>query len=218
MKLDSHLILALDVVEEKRALKIVGEVRELVDAIKVNWPIILGVGPGIITKLAKESDVLCDFKIADIPNTNRLIVQEAFRRGASGVIVHGFPGEDSVKACVDAAKGDVFVVTEMSHPGAERFNAPIAEDIAKMAVKAGATGIIAPATRPDRVRRMREIVGSLKIATPGVGAQGGSAADAIRAGADYVIVGRAIYEAKEPRKETEQIIAGIRKVSHPPDG
>jgi len=211
MKLDSHLILALDVVEEKRALKIVGEVKELVDAIKVNWPIILGAGPAIITKLSKDVDVLCDFKIADIPNTNRLIVQEAFRRGASGVIVHGFPGEDSVKACVDAAKGDVFVVTEMSHPGAERFNAPIAEEIARMAVKVGATGIIAPATRPERIRRMREIVGSLRIATPGVGAQGGSAADAIRAGADYVIVGRAIYEAKEPRKAAEKAINQIRE-------
>jgi orotidine-5'-phosphate decarboxylase len=211
MKLGSHLILALDVVEEKKALKIAGEVKDLVDVVKVNWPIILGVGPEIITKLAKQSDVLCDFKIADIPNTNRLIVQEAFRRGASGVIVHGFPGEDSVKACVDAAKGDVFVVTEMSHPGAERFSAPIAEEIARMAVKVGATGIIAPATRPERIRRMREIVGNLRIATPGVGAQGGSAADAIRAGADYVIVGRAIYEAEVPRKEAERVAGEIRK-------
>lgn len=209
MKLDSHLIVALDVVEEKRALKIAAEVRGLVDAIKVNWPIVLGVGPAIITKISKEVDVLCDFKIADIPNTNRLIVEGAFRRGAAGVIVHGFPGEDSVRACVDAAKGDVFVVTEMSHPGAERFSAPIAEEVARMAVKVGATGIIAPATRPERVRRMREIVGRLRIATPGVGAQGGNAADAIGAGADYVIVGRAIYEAEEPGKEAERIVKEI---------
>lgn len=215
MKLDSHLIVALDVVEEKRALKIAADVRGLVDAIKVNWPIILGVGPAIITRLSKDVDVLCDFKIADIPNTNRLIVEEAFRRGAAGVIVHGFPGEDSVKACVDAAKGDVFVVTEMSHPGAERFNAPIAEDIAKMAVKIGATGIIAPATRPERVRKLREIVGKLRIATPGVGAQGGSAAGAIKAGADYVIVGRAVYEAEEPRKEAERIVGEIRRLLPP---
>lgn len=211
MKLDSHLILALDVVEEKRALKIAGEVKGIADAIKVNWPIILGVGPAIITKLSKDVEVLCDFKIADIPNTNRLIVEEAFKRGASGVIVHGFPGEDSVRACVDAAKGEVFVVTEMSHPGAERFNAPIAEEIARMAVKVGATGIIAPATRPERVRRLREIVGGLRIATPGVGAQGGSAAESIKAGADYVIVGRAIYEAKEPGKEAERIAKEMRK-------
>ena len=210
MKLDTRLIVALDVVEEKKALAIASKVGDLCDALKVNWPLVLGAGPSIITKLSKRSDVLCDFKVADIPNTNRLIVQEVFRLGASGVIVHGFPGEDSVKACVAAASGDVFVVTEMSHPGAERFNAPIAEDIARMAVKVGATGIIAPATRPERVKRMREIVGSLKIATPGVGAQGGSAADSITAGADYVIVGRAIYDSKDPRKEAELVTSQIR--------
>lgn len=210
MKLDTRLIVAIDVVEEKKALSIASKVGDLCDAIKVNWPLVLGAGPSIITKLSKTGDVLCDFKVADIPNTNRLIVQEVFRLGATGVIVHGFPGEDSVKACVAAASGDVFVVTEMSHPGAERFNAPIAEDIAKMAVKVGATGIIAPATRPERVKRMREIVGTLRIATPGVGAQGGRAADAIKAGSDYVIVGRMIYEAKEPRNETERFVDEIR--------
>lgn len=215
MKLDTRLIVALDVVEEKKALSIASKVGDLCDAIKVNWPLVLGAGPAIITKLAEKGDVLCDFKVADIPNTNRLIVQEAFRLGAAGVIVHGFPGEDSVRACVAAASGDVFVVTEMSHPGAERFNAPIAEEIARMAVKVGATGIIAPATRPERVRRMREIVGSLKIAAPGVGAQGGSAVDAIRAGADYVIMGRAIYEAKDPRKEAESVSAQVRGAHGP---
>ncbi len=210
MKLGSHLIVALDIVEEKKALSIAHDVREFVDAIKVNWPIILGAGPTIITKLAKDVDVLCDFKIADIPHTNWLIVEQAFKLGASGVIVHGFTGEDSVRACIEAADGDVFVVTEMSHPGAERFNAPIAEEIARMAVKVGATGIIAPATRPERIRRMREIVGGLRIATPGVGAQGGSAAEAIKAGADYVIVGRAIYESKEPRRDAEMLVSAIK--------
>jgi len=211
MKINTHLILALDVLEESRAIDIASQVGDLVDAIKVNWPLILGAGPAIITTLAENSDILCDFKIADIPNTNRLIVEEAFRRGASGVIVHGFVGEDSVKACVNAAKGDVFVVCEMSHPGAEKYNAPVAEDIAMMAVRVGATGIIAPATRPERVRKLREIVGNLCIATPGVGAQGGTAADAIKAGADYVIVGRTIYESKEPRKEVEQIRTQIQE-------
>ena len=213
MKLDTRLIVALDVVEEKKALSIASKVGDFCDAIKVNWPLVLGAGPSIVTKLSKAGEVLCDFKVADIPNTNRLIVQEVFRLGATGVIVHGFPGEDSVKACVAAASGDVFVVTEMSHPGAERFNAPIAEEIARMAVKVGATGIIAPATRPERVKRLREIVGSLKIATPGVGAQGGSAADSIRAGADYVIVGRAVYEAKDPRKEAQLTADIIRKTT-----
>jgi orotidine-5'-phosphate decarboxylase len=142
--------------------------------------------------------VICDFKIADIPNTDRLIVEQAMRLGASAVIVHGFTGADSLKACVDACGGRVFVVTEMSHPGGKEFTQPNAERIAAMAKEQGAMGIVAPATRPERIARMREIVGDLKIISPGVGAQGGKASDALRHGADFVIVGRAIYEAADP--------------------
>ncbi len=210
MKPNTRLILALDVVNESKALDIASQVREYVDAIKVNWPLILGAGPEMITKLSKTASVLCDFKVADIPHTNWLIVEEAFKRGASGVIVHGFVGEDSIRACVEAAVGDVFVVTEMSHPGAEKFNAPVAEEIARLAVKSGASGIIAPATRPERIKKLREIIGNIRIASPGVGAQGGNAADTIRAGADYVIVGRRIYESKEPRKEAQSLVKQIQ--------
>jgi orotidine-5'-phosphate decarboxylase len=66
-----------------------------------------------------------------------------------------------------------------------------------MAVSCGADGIIAPATRPERVRVLRGIVGSRKIYSPGIGAQGGNA-DAVEALVDGVIVGRAIYESAEP--------------------
>jgi orotidine-5'-phosphate decarboxylase len=156
---------------------------------------------------------LCDFKIADIPNISRLIVEEAIHAGASGIICHGFAGEDSVRACVEAAKGaDVFVVTELSHPGGQEYTAKLAEDFAQLAVRAGAAGIIAPATRPDRVKALRSIVGSRLILAPGVGAQGGKAAEAIAAGADAVIVGRAIYEAKDPAKAAREITNEIRSV------
>ena len=99
----------------------------------------------------------------------------------------------------------MFVVTEMSHPGGQRFTAPVAEDLAKIAVTTSATGIVASATRPDRVRRLREIVGRLLILSPGAGAQGGKAADAIAAGADYVIVGRAITESPDPAAAAREI-------------
>src|SRR6267143_992477 len=52
--------------------------------------------------------------------------------------------------------------------------------------------------RPDRIGALRGIVGARLILAPGVGAQGGKASDAIAAGADAVIVGRTIYEAKDP--------------------
>ena len=78
-------------------------------------------------------------------------------------------------------------------------------------LEVGATGIIAPATRPEKVSQLRKIVGNLKILSPGVGAQGGSASDTIKAGADYVIVGRAIYQASDPKVAAKQLADEIKE-------
>ena len=213
MRLDQRLILALDMTDPKRAVELAGSVRSHVDAVKVGWPLVLAGGLNVLRTLAKSGYVLCDFKIADIPNTNRLIVEQAVDAGASGIICHGFVGEDSVRACVDAAGGkEVFVVVEMSHPGGVEYTAKHAEDLARLATRANATGIIAPATRPERVRALRAIIGRKQILAPGVGAQGGKASEAIAAGADAVIVGRAIYEAANPATEAKAIAAEIRSV------
>jgi len=208
---NSRVILALDVTSRADALRVVNEVREHVDAIKINWPLILAAGPDIIREMSKVKDVICDMKIADIPNTNRLIVEQTMSRGASAVICHGFTGEDSVKACVEAAKGQVFVVTEMSHPGGKQFTAPIADKLAGLAKSAGARGIVAPATRPERIAALRSVIGNMEIISPGVGAQGGKASDAIRAGADYIIVGRAIYESPNPRDAARKLADEVRE-------
>ena len=211
MKQESRLILALDITDFDKAMDIVSQTAEFIDAIKVNYPFVLACGMGAVKELAQKTNVICDFKVADIPNTNRLIVEQVRAAGASGVICQAFPGKDSVEACVKAADGmDVFVVTEMSHPGADRYLMPVAEDMAKLAVETGATGIIAPATRPEKVKQLREIVGDLKILSPGVGAQGGSAADTIKAGADYIIVGRAIYQAEDPKAAAKKLAEEIK--------
>jgi len=207
-----RLILALDVTSRAEAKRVVDASKEYLDAIKINWPLIMAAGPEIISELSKVKDVICDLKIADIPNTNRLICEQAIGRGASAVICQGFVGEDSVKACVDAAKGQVFVVTEMSHPGGKQFTAPVADKLASLAKAAGARGIVAPATRPERISDLRKIIGSMEIISPGVGAQGGKASDAIRAGADYIIVGRAIYESTDPGKAARGLADEIRTV------
>jgi len=211
MRLRHRLLLALDVSNVERARSVAQAVRGQVDGIKVNWPLILSAGLGIVREFADLGYVLCDFKVADIPNTNRLIVEEAVRARASGVICHAFAGEDSVRACVEAAgSADVFVVTELSHPGGQEYTAKFAEDFARLAVRAGAAGIIAPATRPDRIRALRGIVGARLILAPGVGAQGGKVSDAIAAGADAVIVGRTIYEAKDPAAAARGIVDELR--------
>ena len=208
------MILALDVTEREEALKIAENVREFVDAIKVGYPLILATGLDIIRELARFAPVIADFKVADIPNTNRLICEQVFKAGADAVIVQGFTGRDSLDACIEVASKygkDVFVVSEMSHPGGAEFLQSAAEAIAKMAVEAGAFGLVAPATRPERVKEIRKIIGDrLTIISPGVGVQGGKASDVISAGADWVIVGRSIYKAESPKEAACEIAEEIQ--------
>ncbi len=210
----SRLIIALDVTDREEALAIAEKLGGAVDAIKVNYPLVLSTGLGIIGDIKKYANVIADFKVADIPNTNMLICQETFKAGADGIICHGFVGSDSVRACVDAAKQynrDVYVVTEMSHPGALDFLQPCAFELVDLALKAGASGIIAPATRPERLSEIRRRAGGMKILSPGVGAQGGDARKALEAGADFVIVGRSIYKAKNPYDAALKFIEQLRR-------
>jgi len=198
----TELILALDVTEKKKALTVAHACAPHIDAIKLGYPLILSCGLSMAEELEQEDlPLIADFKVADIPNTNRLIVEQVFDAGFSSVICHGFTGKDAIQACVDTTSdygGACFVVAEMSHPGAtEFFHGETAVHIARLAMECGADGIIAPATRPDRVRMLRDIVKARKILSPGIGAQGGDP-DRVAGLVDGIIIGRAIYEADDP--------------------
>ncbi|HEY9206908.1 MAG TPA: orotidine-5'-phosphate decarboxylase [Candidatus Methanoperedens sp.] len=209
-----QLILALDVTDKARAVSLSKDMAGCVDAIKIGYPLVLSAGVEIIDKISEISPVIADFKVADIPNTSRMICTRAFEAGACAVIVHGFTGRDSLVECVNTGReygGGIFVVTEMSHPGAIDFMQQHAPAMARLAVESGASGVVAPATRPERVRKIRNIVGDMTIISPGVGVQGGSAAGTIKAGADYVIVGRSIYDSRNPKLEAQRIAEEIEK-------
>ena len=201
--MSSRLVLALDETDPVRALDVAKSVAPFVAKIKINYPLVLSAGLEIVTEISKFSPVICDFKVADIPNTNRLIAKEAFEAGASGIIAHAFPGPESLKAIreVDSTK-DMYIVITMSHPkGGEFFDI---DNFCKLALEVGATGVVAPATRPEDVAKVRNLVGDLEIISPGVGAQGGSSKDTIEAGANYIIVGRGIYLSDDPVAAAEK--------------
>ncbi|WP_457742341.1 orotidine-5'-phosphate decarboxylase [Thermococcus sp.] len=202
----SRLILALDVYERERALEIACETKEYLWAIKVNWPLILGSGLEIVPELKDETGlpVIADLKLADIPNTNRLIAKKVFEAGADYIIVHGFVGRDSVRAVMKFGK--TIVVVEMSHPGAREFIQPATDRLIEFANELEPFGVIAPATRPERVAYIRsKLKNGIKILTPGVGAQGGKAREVLKAGADYIIVGRSIYASDNPRESARRL-------------
>jgi len=207
------LILALDVLSEKRAIDIAADVEDYISMIKVNYPLVLSSGIGIIKKLSKIKPVIADFKIADIPYTSSLIAEIAFENNAKAIITHGFVGKDvieAVKKVADEYGGEVYVVTELSSEGGREFMAKFSDKIVEIANETGCDGLIVPATRSERIKEIRKKT-SLKLIAPGIITQGGKIRDTLEAGADGIIVGRAIYNAKNPKKEAKKIWELIKK-------
>ncbi|MBE6486590.1 MAG: orotidine-5'-phosphate decarboxylase [Methanosphaera stadtmanae] len=214
MKVKNQIILALDVEEKEKAYSILEDTTGDLDTIKIGYPITLALGPKIIMDIKDNFDVkiIADFKVADIDATNEKIVRNTLNYGADSIIVHGFTGEDSVTACKEAAENlgkEIFLLTEMSHPGADRFLKPVSLDIAKMGVELGITNYVAPATKLDRLKKIREIVGKdAFIISPGVGFQGGEAKDTLNY-ANAAIIGRSIYNSESPQEALKEIIKSI---------
>jgi len=207
------LILALDVLDEKRAKCIAKEVKDYISAIKVNYPLILSSGISIMRELSEIKPVIADFKIADIPYISSLIAEIAFKNGASAIIVHGFSGRESVKDVLEVAKrynGEVYVVTELT--SSSEYFSNISIKIAMMAKEIGCDGIIAPGNKPERIREFRKVVGDLKILCPGIGVQGGDLREVLANGADGIIVGRIIYNSKNPRSTAKELFDIIKKI------
>lgn len=215
MEVENNIILALDVLNMEDALTIVENVSNYINTIKIGYPLVLSEGLRSITEIKENFNctVIADFKVADIPETNEKIANLTFEAGADAIIVHGFVGDDSAQACMDSAKNynkDIFLLTEMSHPGASMFIQQHTEEIAQMGVKLGIKNYVGPSTKLDRLEKIRKIIGKESfLISPGVGTQGGDPKDTLKF-ADALIVGRSIYLSKNPEKAVEDIIGRIK--------
>ncbi len=215
MEIKNRIILAMDLLTINGALEVGNSVIKYLDTIKIGYPLVLSEGLEAIGMVKEEFDcnIIADFKVADIPETNKKIADLTFKAGADAIIVHGFVGPDSVKACMDSAEEfgtEVFLLTEMSHPGASKFLQQSAEAIAIMGMEMGLKNYVAPSTKPDRLEKIRDVVGRDSfIISPGVGVQGGDPCKTLEF-ADALIVGRSIYSSEYPEKVVKSIIDSIK--------
>ena len=100
MKVKNNLIIALDLFRMEEVIQLLEEISGQINTVKVGYPLVLSEGLQSISKI-KETfgfNIIADFKVADIPETNQKIAELTFDAGAHAIITHGFVGRDSVQA------------------------------------------------------------------------------------------------------------------------
>jgi len=223
----TRTVLALDLEDPdasqlvKRSREVLARVKDCICAVKVNRQLVLGLGlqrvADSILKPASDLSLptIMDAKLNDVGHTNEFMARTYFDAGFDAVIASPTAGWknglDSVFETARSRNRGVLLLTYMSNPGAETFYAltakeedgaekPVFEIMTRLALEWGAQGVVVGATKPHIISRVRQLVGPIMpIYSPGVGAQGGKPSEAVEAGATYLIVGRTIYAAPDPR-------------------
>lgn len=216
-KINSRLILAIDLHSFENDLYgeidlLMSKLKKYVVAIKIGLPTIISLGVDKLRELLhnySEYYFIADMKIADVGHINRILCRYASYMGFDAVISHSIIGfEGGLKEVVEEIHGNggaVFALCSMTHPGAQDIYNKNFELMLNISIKAGVDGFVLPATQPDYINKTRRVVGNSKvIISPGVIFQGAKIGTAISYGADFEIIGRAIYKAKDPVKVAEE--------------
>ncbi|MFI4974045.1 MAG: orotidine-5'-phosphate decarboxylase [Caulobacterales bacterium] len=226
-----RLIVALDVTSPREAMGIVDRLDGIVSFFKIGMGLFVAEGTeAVISQLLKRGkSVFLDYKMYDIPETVSRGVAQALDRGIKFVTVHG--DEEIMRAAV-AAKGDsdflkIFSITvltslddnDLKEMGYALSVKNLIELRVRKALECGVDGIIASASdQPDEIRRLFDRPGLL-IATPGIRAAGrgsddhkrsATPAEAIRRGADFLVVGRPIIGEPDPAKAALEMIEDMK--------
>ena len=222
-----QLLVALDVESGERAMQLVTTLRGLAGGFKIGNRLFTSEGPALVQRIVDAgSRVFLDLKYHDIPNTVEQAVDAAVATGAWMINVHASGGTAMMEAAARAARETstrlgrpaplmigVTVLTSMDQQalraiGVER---PVLDQVialARLTQQAGLHGVVASAQETPAIRQA--CGPEFQIVTPGIrGASAGTErndqrrtmgpAEAIRAGASYIVVGRPIIGASDPR-------------------
>jgi orotidine-5'-phosphate decarboxylase len=224
-----RLILALDVASVEEAERVIAATRGVVGVYKIGYRLVFAGGLALAERLIGEGErVFLDVKLLDIDNTVAEGIESILRLGVDWVTVHAYP--KAMRAAVaarDAAASDhtrllgVTVLTSMDDAdlAAAGYAGTVEERVLARAVDAGAAGMDGIVCSAVEAGRLRAAVGpDLVLVTPGVRPRGAAAGDqkrvttpgeAIRAGADLVVVGRPILAAADRRAAAAGIVEEI---------
>ncbi len=220
------IIVALDVESAAEARKLVQALRPQVNFFKVGLELYTAAGTDLVRELAAEgSDVFLDLKLYDIPETVKRATAGVAELGVRFLTVHS--PSSVMRAAADGRGGrplKLLAVTALTSFGSEDLKdlgveaevSAYVESRARKAMEAGMDGVIAS---PLEAAALRAAIGSeALIVTPGVRSAGSAKGDqkrvatpaeAVRAGANYLVIGRQITRAADPAAEAARILEEI---------
>jgi orotidine-5'-phosphate decarboxylase len=234
----NKLIVALDVETAREALNLFSALKDVAGMFKIGSQLFTASGPGLVREIASAGGrVFLDLKFHDIPNTVAAAGVEAARLGVSIFDVHACGGSEMMRRTAETVAETsereginrpliigITVLTSsddstLLETGFSSGTSEQAERMARLANTSGLDGVVAS---PHEVKLARETVkrSNFVIVTPGVRRavvanddqrRVMTPAEAVRAGADYLVVGRPILKASDPALAAQQIIEEMRQ-------
>lgn len=227
MQARDRLVVAADLSSRDDILRLVDELRGAAGMFKIGLQAFIANGPSLVREIVAGGEkVFLDLKIHDIPNTAEHAVAEADALGASIATVHASGGEAMLRACSNtrALVLGVTILTSLDDADVAGigFAGSAMESAVRLARLAQSSGLRGVVASPHEIANIREACGpGFVILTPGIRPAGEAAGDqrrtmtpgdAIGAGADYLVVGRPITNAKSRREAALQIVDEMESV------
>lgn len=226
----AEVIVPLDFASSDEAFSMVDRLGDAGTFYKVGLELYTRAGPAVVSALATRGKrVFLDLKLHDIPNTVAGGVRAASELGVELLTVHSSGGTAMLEAARDAAGPGtkllgVTVLTSLSASEIEavwgREILSIRDEVGRLtelSADAGLDGVVASALEASWIRRL--VSDDFLVVTPGIRPAGADVGDqnriatpaeAVRAGADYLVIGRPITQAEDPRQALEAVLAEIR--------
>jgi orotidine-5'-phosphate decarboxylase len=230
------IIVALDLPTAEQAIALAEQVAPVVGAFKIGKELFTAVGPDIVRRIrATGASVFLDLKFHDIPNTVAKAVASAVRLDVQMLTIHASGGSEMMRAAEESAQKTaaqaglnaplvlgVTVLTSsdantLAEIGCEPNPGKQVERLAKLAVASGLRGLVCS---PLEIAQLRQILpASVQLVTPGIrtGAEKAddqkrtlSPREAMDAGASWLVIGRPITAAPNPREAAEKILATLK--------
>jgi orotidine-5'-phosphate decarboxylase len=225
MQASDRLIVAADFSTRDEILRLADDLRGVAGVIKLGLQAFVANGPGLVREVTSGGHrVFLDLKLHDIPNTVSHAAAEAAKLGVAMLTVHATGGaEHGLAAAQPLLVLGVTVLTSLSDRDVEEIGltgtaSSNAVRLARLAQRCGLGGVVAS---PLEIAAIRDACGAeLAIVTPGIRPAGEDRGDqqrtmtpleAVRAGADYIVVGRPITGARNPRHAAMKIVEDMKK-------